>query len=133
MALIYNNVNVPFTAPTGYSNAVLTTTGGSNGTSWTAPNNQFSSSTGNTILSIPFGEDKVILNETATLDVQGSVRINGIDLDERLKTIEKVLCIPQRDATLEAKHPKLKQLYEQYMHELEKYQTWERIKGTNDD
>lgn len=80
-------------------------------------------------MSIPFGEDKIQIDKKATLEVNGTVMINGMDLDERLKTIEKVLCIPQRDVTMESKHPKLKQLYEQYMHELEKYKTWDRVKG----
>jgi hypothetical protein len=34
---------------------------------------------------------------------------------------------------MEAKYPKLAELYKQYMHELEKYKTWERIKGNNDE
>jgi len=55
--------------------------------------------------------------------------MNGIDLDDRLSTIEKVLCIPTRDVTMENKYPKLKKLYDEYMHELEKYTTWEQIKG----
>lgn len=80
-------------------------------------------------MTMPYGEDKVILEEKAALEVKGKVIMNGMDLDERLKTIEKVLCIPQRDVTMEHKHPKLKQLYEQYMHELEKYKTWDRVKG----
>ena len=37
--------------------------------------------------------------------------------------------IPERDVKLEAKHPKLKKLYDAYIKELEKYRTWERLKG----
>lgn len=81
------------------------------------------------MLTIPYGENKVQVEKKATLEVKGSISMNGMDLDERLKTIEKVLCIPQRDVTMETKHPKLKQLYEQYMHELEKYKTWDRLNG----
>ena len=63
-----------------------------------------------------------------SLDVNGKVMINGVDLEERLNTIEKVLQIPERDVILEAKHPKLKELYDDYIHALGKYRTWETIK-----
>lgn len=127
-------MNLPY--PPGSSGQVLTASG-SNGTtyttSWANPNTNFSSSNGNPILTIPHGEEKVIVGEKATLDVKGNVVINGIDLEERLSTIEKVLQIPTRDVTMETKHPKLAELYKQYMHELEKYKTWERIKGSEND
>ena len=80
-------------------------------------------------MTIPHGEEKVVLEKSATLEVKGSVVINGVDLEERLSTIETLLQIPTRDVTMETKHPKLAELYKQYMHELEKYKTWERIKG----
>ena len=80
-------------------------------------------------MSIPYGEDKIVLEEKAALEVKGNVVINGVDLEERLNTIEKVLQIPTRDVIMEEKHPKLAELYKQYMHELEKYKTWDRIKG----
>lgn len=64
-----------------------------------------------------------------SLEVKGNVVINGRDLEERLDTIEKVLQIPERDVKLEAKHPKLKELYDEYIHALGKYRTWEAIKG----
>jgi len=83
-------------------------------------------------MTIPHGSKTVEIAEAATLDVKGTVKINGVDLEERLKTIETLLQIPTRDVTMEAKHPKLKALYEEYMHELEKYKTWHRIKGDND-
>jgi hypothetical protein len=68
-----------------------------------------------------------------SLEVKGKVVINGQDLEERLNTIEKVLQIPERDVILEAKHPKLKELYDQYIHALGKYRTWESIKGTKNE
>lgn len=82
------------------------------------------------VMSVPYGENTVRIEETATLDVRGRVKINGEWLDERLERIETLLSIPTRDVTMEEKHPKLKQLYEQYMHELEKYKTWDRIKDS---
>ena len=71
------------------------------------------------------------INQTnpPTLEVTGNMVINGRDLEERLKTIEKVLQIPERDVKLESKHPKLKKLYDEYIHALAKYRTFEAIKG----
>ena len=72
---------------------------------------------------------KISQTSPATLEVKGNMVINGIDLEERLKTIEQVLTIPERDVKLEAKHPKLKKLYDEYIHALAKYRTFEAIKG----
>ena len=66
------------------------------------------------------------------LEVKGRMIINGVDLEERLDTIEKVLHIPERDVILEKKHPKLKKLYDEYINELSKYKMWQSIKGDND-
>lgn len=142
MAYIYNTTSSPNSTVTvnavGTSGSYLTagpiTVTGLNGSSnstlnWTAPTPKFTSSNGNSIMSIPPGEDKIVLEETATLDVKGTVRINGIDLEERLKTIERVLAIPERDATMEAKYPSLKKKFDEYINSLEKYRTFERIKG----
>lgn len=67
-------------------------------------------------------------SDTPTLEVTGNVRINGEDLNERLERIETLLNIPTRNVTIEAQYPKLKKLYEEYMSELEKYKTWNRLK-----
>lgn len=122
--------NFTYTIPTssGISNSTLTSTG-TYSTAWTGTTSNYNSTNGNTVMTIPFGEDKVQIEKSATLEVKGNIVLNGMDLDDRLKTIEKVLCIPQRDVTMETKYPKLAELYKQYMHELEKYQTWESIKG----
>jgi hypothetical protein len=37
--------------------------------------------------------------------------------------------IPKRDATLEDKYPSLKKKFDDYINTLEKYQTFEHIKG----
>ena len=105
--------NYPTTTAT--SNQFLTAT--SNGSAWT--------NTASTVM--------VIKNEPATLEVKGNLVINGRDLEERLNTIEKVLQIPERDVKLEAKHPKLKELYDAYIHALGKYRTWDAIKGEDND
>ena len=98
--------------------------------SWNTTN--FHNGSGETLMTIPQGGKEVVLEKAATLEVRGNLVMNGVDLDERLKTIEKVLQIPERDVIMESKHPRLKQLYEEYMHELEKYRTWHRIKGDED-
>lgn len=115
---------------TGTGGQYFTTTGTS--TNWASSNTTFNNGNGSAIMTIPYGEDKVVLDEKATLEVKGRVNINGVDLEERLSTIETLLQIPTRDVTMESKHPKLKQLYEQYMYELEKYKTWDRVKGKDE-
>ena len=101
---------------TGSAGQFLTSTG-MNGTTW---------ATGNTSIA-----DSVMVarNNPAELEVKGRMVLNGRDVEERLGTIEKVLRIPERDVKLEKKHPKLKKLYDEYINELEKYRTWDRIKG----
>lgn len=131
MATIFNpstsstTINTGFGAiPPTYTSTVAVT-----GTSYNYQPQNFVSNGGKPIMTVPPTGQTVILEKKATLDVQGNIVVNGIDLEERLSTIETVLQIPTRDVTMEAKHPKLAELYKQYMHELEKYRTWERIKG----
>ena len=127
MAIISNSVNniIP---NSGTAGQVLTSNGTGYTTAWTNTNTNFTSSNNKSIMTIPYGEDKVVLEKSATLEVKGNVVINGVDLEERLSTIEKVLCIPERDVTLEAKHPNLKKLYDEYIHALGKYRTWNTLK-----
>ena len=119
------------TTGTGTSGQFLTSTG-SNGTSWSNPSTSFTSSNHKTIMTIPHGEEKMVLEKSATLEVKGNLVINGVDLEERLDTIEKVLQIPERDVKLEKKHPKLKKLYDEYIHALGKYRTFDALKGDNE-
>jgi hypothetical protein len=91
-------------------------TSGSNGTTWTTT-------------TTPYDKILVAKNNPASLEVKGRMIINGQDLEERLDTIEKVLCIPERDVKLEQKHPKLKKLYDDYINALGKYRTFQAIKG----
>lgn len=117
--------NILNTSISGTSGQILTFNG-SNGTTYSASPAWGSAST---VLSIPSGENKVVVNESATLDVKGKVHINGIDLEERLEIIERVLGIPERDIAMEAKYPSLKKKFDDYINSLEKYRTFERIKG----
>ena len=65
-----------------------------------------------------------------SLDVNGTVKLNGEDLEDRLKRIETLLHIPTRDVKMESQHPKLKKLFEEYEKELAKYRTWYKIKDS---
>ena len=87
-------------------------TSGANGTSW-------ATTTDNVM---------IVKQDPASLEVKGRMILNGVDLEERLNTIERVLTIPERDVKLEKKHPKLKKLYDEYIAALGKYRTFEAIK-----
>lgn len=130
MATISNTANLfnSNLGAVGSSGQLLTSTG-SNGTSWISSNTNFTNSNGKVVMTMPYGENKVVLEKDAALEVKGKVVINGIDLEERLNTIERVLAIPERDATMEAKYPSLKKKFDDYINSLEKYRTFERIKG----
>lgn len=96
---------------------------------WSQAPQNFVSNNGLPIMTVPNNGQTVILEDKATLEVKGTVKINGIDLEERLKTIERVLAIPERDAIMETKYPSLKKKFDEYINALEKYRTFERIKG----
>lgn len=101
---------------TGQAGQIYTTTGTSAGFNWATTN-----------------DNVMIVKQTPPeLEVKGRMVINGVDLEERLKTIEKVLMIPERDVKLEKKHPKLKKLYDEYISALGKYRTFEAIKGEDE-
>lgn len=140
MATILNNVksaaNVPLVYTTNNTAGQFLTSGGSNGTSWAhtnIPNTHFNSSNNTPIMTIPYGEEKVIVEEKAALEVKGKMILNGLDLEERLKTIERVLMIPERDAKMEAKYPSLKKKFDEYINALGKYRTFEAIKGDDNE
>jgi hypothetical protein len=95
----------------GSSGQFLTSTG-LNGTTWVNPNDNV----------------MIVKQNPASLEVKGQMILNGVDLEERLNTIEKVLRIPERDVILERKHPKLKKLYDEYIAALGKYRTFDAIK-----
>ena len=84
-------------------NSYTIANGGTTTASWNPPPNNFVSNNGQPIMTVPHGEQTVVLEKSATLEVKGTVVINGVVLEERLKIIERVLAIPERDATMEAK------------------------------
>lgn len=93
-----------------------------------SPSANFHNGQGKPIMSIPHGEEKVIVEEQAELEVKGRIKLNGECLNERLERIETVLNIPTRDITMEHKYPKLKELWAEYNRELAKYKTWDALK-----
>jgi hypothetical protein len=109
-----------YTTNTGTTGQFLTSSG-SNGTAWTI---------GTT--TTPYDNVMIVKNSPAELEVKGRMVLNGRDLEERLKIIEKVLTIPERDVKLEKKHPKLKKMHDDYIKELSKYRMWESIKGDDE-
>jgi hypothetical protein len=100
----------------GSAGQIYTTTG-TGTTNWATPSSPY-----DTVM-------KISHTSPHTLEVKGNMVINGVDLEERLNTIEKVLQIPERDVKLEKKHPKLKKLYDEYIQALGKYRTFDAIKG----
>jgi hypothetical protein len=101
----------------------------------TVPNGGYLTSTGTNTTwttstsSIPNETIRINQTDPPTVEVKGNLVINGRDLEERLDTIEKVLMIPERDVTMEAKYPSLKKKYDEYINLLGKYRTFEAIKG----
>jgi len=115
-----STITLSSTSATGFPAGQIYTTTGTGTANWVTPSNPY---------------DAVMkINQTnpPTIEVKGNMVINGVDLEERLNTIEKVLQIPERDVKLEKKHPKLKKLYNDYINALGKYRTFEAIKGDDD-
>ena len=142
MATILNHVNTVNTTSPGYGAippggavvgaANITLNGGSHiytTNTGTAGQVYTTNGTGGLNWANPTDNVMIVKQDPASLEVKGKVVINGQDLEERLETIEKVLQIPERDVILEKKHPKLKKLYDEYIHALGKYRTFEAIKG----
>lgn len=139
MAPTTNTITIPnggYATSTGTASTV-TLTGASSWitnssiTGTVAPSNaNFHNGSGKPLMTIPHGEDKVVVEPQAELEVKGRVKINGEYLDERLERIETLLNIPTRDITMEHKYPKLKELWEAYNRELAKYKTWDKLKDS---
>ena len=119
--------------PIGGGAGTILSTGATTGTitgsaNWANPSSHFNNGNGKSIMTIPYGEDKVVVEKDAALEVNGRIKLNGEDLNERLERIETLLHIPTRDITMEHKYPKLKELWEAYNRELAKYKTWDKLK-----
>ena len=125
MANTLTGVNLPtyqINSTTGVSNGAFLTATGINGTTWTTNTTGYQLS-----------PSVVVTSDPASLEVKGKIIHNGKDLEERLKTIETVLQIPERDVKLEKNYPKLKKMYDEYIKELSKARMWESLKGEEND
>ncbi len=114
--------NGGYTITNGGTSGQFLTTAGSNGTTWATNTAGYQISPA-----------MIVTNDPASLEVKGKIIHNGKDLEERLSLIEKVLNIPERDVKLEAKYPKLKKMYDDYIKELSKARMWESLKGEDND
>lgn len=126
-SVLYDTISTSSTLGT----VTISAGAGSNGTFSTITNGAYVTgynNYSNSVMSVPYGENKVIVEEKAELEVKGRVKINGEYLDERLERIETLLNIPVRDVAMEEKYPKLKELWEAYNRELAKYKTWDALK-----
>lgn len=124
----YGAMTLPVNATTS-STFTLNNTG-TVGTNYSNSNSSWTSTNGHPVMTLPYGENKVVIDEKAALEVKGRMIINGIDLEERLSIIENLLNIPTRDAKMEEKYEKLSNLSNQYKQALEEYKTWERLKNS---
>lgn len=123
--ITYHSILAPNVTTSVYTTISATTpllSGGYGGNSVTGNNGA--------VMSVPHGENTVRIEKTATLDIQGRVKINGEWLDDRLGRIELMLHIPTRDVIMEEKYSKLKNLWGQYTTALEQYKTWETLKDS---
>ena len=81
---------------------------------------RFPSSNGKVVIEIPANEE--------TVKISGKLLLNEEDIDERLKRIEDMLYIPRRNAIMEQKYDKLKQLWAEYNETLSALKNWETLK-----
>ena len=97
-------------------------------------NNNYTFQSINTNANAVFDTNKRALKVNGDLEVDGKIYLTGnVELEERLNTIEKMLCIPTRNIVMEEKYPELRRLYEAYMLELDKYTVWETLKSQNNE
>ena len=94
----------------------------------TSSNGYYGGYTSASTAAMTVGTNVVSIDEKATLEVKGNIKLNGECLNERLERIETLLHIPVRDIEMETKHPRLKELWEEYNRTLAKYKTWDALK-----
>ncbi len=131
--MVTTSSNLTYTIPVNNgstSQIYVSAGGGSGGGVTTAYSNSINNTVtklvnnkGTAVMEIPAGEDP-------SVKINGKINWNGMDLEERLSTIEKTLNIPTRDIIMEEKYAKLRDLSNQYKQALEEYKTWERLKNS---
>jgi hypothetical protein len=126
---IGNGTTLTIPTNTTTTSQIYISNGGSSGSGGYAYSNTFNNSTsfvnsnGKEVMKIPAGDE-------ATVQINGKIKWNGEDLQDRLERIESMLHIPTRDVILEEKYQKLKRLWDEYHTALEEYKTWERLKDS---
>lgn len=63
-------------------------------------------------------------------ELNGTVMLNGENLEDRLARIEELLHITSRNIELENKYPKLKKIWEEYINKVDQYKLWETLKNS---
>ena len=75
-----------------------------------------------------FNADTSSVSISGTLSVSGDISANGESILTRIERIEQLVNIPTRNIDLENQYPRLKEIWEMYNRELEKYTNWEKLK-----
>jgi len=73
--------------------------------------------------------DFTFQNRSSDVVIDGELKVNGRDILKEIDDMRDVLLLLRRDVDMEAKYPKLKELKEEYERALEKYKTFEAVKG----
>ena len=125
--------NLTYTIPvnSGSTSQIYVGSGGGGGGGVTTA---YSNSINNTVTKLVNNKGTAVMeipaSEDPSVKINGKINWNGMDLEERLSTIEKTLNIPTRDIIMEEKYAKLRDLSNQYKQALEEYKTWERLKNS---
>lgn len=75
-----------------------------------------------------FDTDGSSVSISGTLSVSGDISAKGESILSRIERIEQMVNIPTRNIDLENRYPRLKEIWEMYNRELEKYTNWEKLK-----
>lgn len=115
---------------TDYNYSINTPTNGSLwGNGYSITNSYINSNTNNVVYTNNKSESVVEIQQSdSSLKVNGKIILNEENLDDRLKRIEDMLHIPQRNVIMEQKYEKLKNLWQEYNETLDAIKTWDTIK-----
>jgi hypothetical protein len=68
------------------------------------------------------------ISTDASMHIDGKLEVQGRNVLKELDEMRDALLLLKRDADMEAKYPKLKELKDAYEAQLEKYKIWEALK-----
>ncbi len=93
------------------------------------PNNLIVNKNDVTLATIANVDDCHTLYSSVGIDIRGSVTEHRWDNEilKSLDAIEKHVAVLYRNRELEDRHPRLKEMADEYYRELEKLKTWERV------